>query len=556
MGRLRRIAGDERGATTVIVALALTVLLGLASIALNLAAVYFQARKLQGAADLAALAAAEDIGRAQDAADAAVHANRFDPEVRAQVTLGVYTPSRDVPAAKRFTATTVGANAVRVRLVSRVPLIFSRLLTGEDGIEVARAAVAARADMASFTLGARLASVQGGVANRLLSALAGGDVELSALDYQALIDSRVDVFDYLDSLRTDLQLTGASYDQLLASDVTAPAALGALADAAGAQGDEAAARALRLLAAAASQSLPAHLDRLIDLGAYGAQDHVAGGKGARIGVSALDIAKAILLAANGGRQVSADLSADAPGLASATLSLGIGQPPAGSAWLTVDDAGERTIRTAQSRLYIDAAVAPDLSALSALGIVSVRTPLLVELASASAKLESADCTSPAGERSASLLVQPSVGHLAVADVDLSKLQDFDAPLAESPAALVQLPLLSISGSARSDLGGDQWQELRFSEDDIQRQAVKTASTGDLASASLSSLLSGLDIQVRAGGLGLGLGGLTSPLQSTVQAAASPLDGLLDQIEDFLGVHLGQADVTVNGLRCRQAALVA
>jgi uncharacterized membrane protein len=555
------LARDERGATTIVVALALTCLLSLASLGLNLAAIYLQSRRLQGAADLAALAAAQDIDRAQAAADAAVQANRFSSEVRAQVTLGVYAPLRDIAPASRFTPGASGSNAVRVRLSTRVPLIFGRLLIGRDDFEVVRVATAARADMASFSLGSRLASVQDGVANKLLSALAGGDVELSAMDYQALLDCHIGLFDYLDSLRTRLDLHGVSYDQILASDVTARDALGAMADTAEMQGADAAARALRLLSAAASPSLPAHLDRVFDLGDYGAQDHVAGGQGAKIGVRALDLAKAMLLLANGGRQVSTDLSAQAPGLAGVTLSLGIGEPAEGSAWLAVDGSGARTIHTAQSRLYLDAAVAPDLPILKLAGVVSIRAPLLVELASASARLQSADCTSPPGSRSASLTVQPSVGHVAIADIDVSRLASFDQPLAENPASLVQLAAIKASGKARVDLGGAQWQALRFSEDEVKSHTVKTADTRDLASASLSSLLSNLEVSVDAGGFSLGLGGLglgdlDGPLKSAVQDAAAPLDGVLDEVTDFLGVHLGQADVTVNGLRCQQAALVS
>jgi uncharacterized membrane protein len=554
MAHIASFARDRHGATTIVVALMLTALLGLASVGLNLAAAYLLSRRLQGVADLAALAAAQDLGHAQAAADATVRANRFNSEVEAEVVPGAYAATRDIAAGARFSADAAAPNAVRVRLSTRVPLIFGRLLIGRDELEVARTATAARADLASFSLGSRLASVKGGLANRLLSALAGGQVELSAADYRSLLDCRIDLFDWLDRLRTEVDLRGASYERVLASDVAAPVALGALAEAAEAQGDPAAAGALRALSAAADPALPARLDRLVDLGDYAAQDHVAGATSARIRAGALDLARAVLVAANGGRQVSADLSGEAPGLAGARLTLGIGELPAGSAWLTVDGSGERTIRTAQARLYLETEVAPTLPALKSLG-VSVRAPLLVEAASASARLHAADCASAPGTRSASVLVRPSLGHVAVAEADPSRLARFDTPLAERPARLVQLPLVSADGGARVDLGGAGWRQLRFSEDEIDRRAVKSANARDITSASAASLLSSLQVTVQTAGVGVGLGGFDGAVKSTLQGAAGPLDRLLDGVSGVLGLRLGEADVTVNGLRCGQAALV-
>ena len=61
--RLRRRAGDERGATAVLVSLLLVPMLGFAAIAVDVGALYAERARLQIAADAAALAVAQDCAR-------------------------------------------------------------------------------------------------------------------------------------------------------------------------------------------------------------------------------------------------------------------------------------------------------------------------------------------------------------------------------------------------------------------------------------------------------------------------------------------------------------
>lgn len=86
--------------------------------------------------------------------------------------------------------------------------------------------------------------------------------------------------------------------------------------------------------------------------------------------------------------------------------------------------------------------------------------------------------------------------------------------------------------------------------------IKQAATRDAARATVSSLLGDTDLSVRAGGLGLSTGVVTSAVNGALSSAASPLDDLLNGLTDLLGVRLGEADVRVNGVRCGGAALVA
>jgi uncharacterized membrane protein len=58
------------------------------------------------------------------------------------------------------------------------------------------------------------------------------------------------------------------------------------------------------------------------------------------------------------------------------------------------------------------------------------------------------------------------------------------------------------------------------------------------------------------GLGIGQGPIGAALGSILGAAAAPLDDVLNSLTALIGVRLGEADVRMNGLRCRDAALVA
>jgi uncharacterized membrane protein len=551
-------AHDQGGATTIIVALSLTVLLTFTAMGIDIGSLFLQARRLQGMADLAAMAAANDLPHASAAAEGAVGVNHWQAPMTMQVTTGVYSARRAVDPSLRYAAGAPSPNAARVVLNSRADLTFGRLILGRDFVPITRTATAARGDLTSFSIGSRLASLQGGVANALLSSLTGSNVNLSVMDYNALAHADVGLFDYADALRTHLSLTGASYDKVLSSQVTARQALSVLADLLDDRGQDAGAAAIRKVATAVNESTPADLAGLIDAGPYGDQDHVAGGKAAGIQLNSLDMANAILTASQGGRQVKLDLGATVPGLASVTVWLGIGQRAANSSWLAVNDDGSTTVETVQTRLYLDTKVLPVAGVLGLAGVSAVRAPLLVELAAAKARLGDAVCTQDQAGRSATLLVQPSIGHASIADIDTSKINDFSRSLVEQPATLVDLLILKAGGQARIDVGGSTWQSVRFTQTEIAAGATKSVDSNDIVQSMVSSLLGKLQLSVQVLGLGLVLGksALTSAVSATLAKAATPLDDLIASLTNALGVHLGQADVRVNGLRCKVAALVA
>jgi len=546
-----RLWRDRRGAVAVTAAFSIFAVLGFAAMAIDFGNVFLQTRKLQGDADLAAMAAAGNITKAQAAAAATANANGWQYPVTTTTVIGAYVADPSVAASKRFTVGGTSPNAAQVTLQTKVDLFFGAPFVGSSTINIRRSATAATAQMASFSIGSGLLSVQGGVANSLLSALTGSQVSLSAMDYQALATANIDLLQYSQALQTDVNLKGVSFNKVLSGNISQGEALKVLGNTLSGAGQTQAGSAMQQIAAAAGGASPAELNQLIDLGPYANQDHVGATTGASISVNALDLANSMLELAQGGRQVQLSLGANVPGVTSTTLWLAIGQRPNNSPWLTVNDDGSVTVSTAQARIYLDSQLAPGL--LSPLGVQALDTPIYVELASAQAKLSSITCPTASVQEAVNLSVAPSVGQIALGTLDTSQLNNFAAEPTLSPAVLLKTPLFSATASADVNLGGANWQSVAFNQSDIQSGAVKTVSTNNIAQASVASLLGNTSIQVA--GLNLGTA-LTAPLQALLTSVAPGLDSVLNSVTGILGVKLGEADVSVNGVRCNNAALVS
>ncbi len=92
--------------------------------------------------------------------------------------------------------------------------------------------------------------------------------------------------------------------------------------------------------------------------------------------------------------------------------LAIGERPNRSPWLTVTSKGEPIIRTAQTRIYLEATTAKALSDLTA-----VKLPVLIEAASAEARLKQ-------NEESGALRIERGDAYVAFGMYE-EALQDFD-----------------------------------------------------------------------------------------------------------------------------------
>jgi uncharacterized membrane protein len=204
--------------------------IGLAAFAVDLGYVYVKSRELQGTADLAAMSAAANLGTASNAAQAVVLANSRGDAIAVTTQTGFYDARVSQIPAARFKVTPVAdANAARVTLSQDAGLFFGRML-GQNTAHITRTATASSVKLAAFSIGTRLASVNGGVANAILSGLTGSSVNLSVMDYNNLAGAKIDLLEYVQALHTHANLTAATFDQSLVSDITVGDALNLLLD--------------------------------------------------------------------------------------------------------------------------------------------------------------------------------------------------------------------------------------------------------------------------------------------------------------------------------------
>lgn len=526
--------GDRRGGIAIIAAVAGGLICAFAAVSVDVGSLVLHARKLQGAADLAAMAAASDLARAEVAGRATAAAN-MGQGVVSEVIRGRYDPDKARAPVDRFTANEAEPNAVRVTLSDAAPLYFGRVILGRDTVELTRSATAAAPDQtprAILSIGSRVAALEGGLANQLLSGLTGSSVSLNLMDYKALAEADVNLLTWFDALAVDAGVKAGDYEALLGHKLDAGRALKVLERVAGGEADS----ALSKLSHAAL-GVDLELARVIGVQAA-AERGVAQALDAEVSVRDLVMA---VLTSGGDRQIALNLGAQA-GLADVRAMVAIGERPNRSPWLTVSDRADPVVRTAQARVYLKAKTAQTLS-----GLAQVELPVLVELAAAEARLKQIDC---AGDPRVVVEARPGLATAMIGAIDEGRLDDFKRELTPDPATLLSvLGLVKVTASAKASLADPGFKSLTFSAADISAQRLKSVKSTALAQGLVASLVRKIDIDVQAAGLGLGLGGLVQAVGVLLTPLAPVLDGVLNTVLDLVGLRLGEADVIVHDMTC-------
>lgn len=568
--RIKAFRASTSGHFAMMTALTAPVAIVLAAFAVDAGSLYLEKRQAQALADLAAIAAASQLGKADEAALATMTGNgitgitigslspdgELPPDDPASsgasryitIQKGRYVASGDIEPSLRFVAGAQPYNAARVGYTTFGTRYFAATLIPPPRIDVW--ATASRPAEATFSVGSRLLELDGGLLNTLLGGLLGSQVNLSVMDYDALLSADVSLLSFLDALALEIGVEAGSYTQVLDAEVTTGQIARAVSRSDGVSGTAKGA-AGRL---ASQLPVPGETLRLSQLIGIDNDAQLIAAAVERVGldVGVMELITASVIAAGRGRQVALDLGASVPGLVGASVSLAIGEPPQHSPWLRVGAGGE-IVRTAQTRL----ALVVEIGGPGGLLGTRIRLPLYLELAFAEARLKSVDC--PTG-RPESIKVgveaRPGIANLYLAEVDRSKLAGFDNPLARAPAKLVQMPLVSVTGQAHAEVANMNYKTLTFSWNDIRSGRIRQVSTNQIVGSLARSLFSSLSLDVNVIGLGIGLpGNLTGLLGQTIGAAAPAVDGLLNNLLATLGLALGQADVRVHGARCGRAALV-
>lgn len=562
---LSSLVRDQSGAVSIIAAISIVLLLGVAAIVIDIGSLYFTRRNLQATDDAAALAAVQNPSNAAAVAAAVFEQNGYSGETLTVAT-GVYTPDESIGANSRFTASGTGVNAVQVSASMQGTGYFASLFGLSSTVALATQSTATRIPTASFGAGTRLAELNAGLINAVLGQLWGSSLSLSLVDYQALVTTNVDALTFLNQLAADINVTG-DYSNLAGASVTVGQIINALVEttSAGAvTGDESDALiGLQTLQSQVNNNTPMALSNVIDLTPL---------KGRTIGG----------IQSNGqGLQLNmmSLLSASARDTASATttnLGTAITIPVTNSTVSTRIAAGNQmaqvadaqvgtTINTGQIRMALTVVVTN-----VNLGITTadVQIPIYLEVAPGQAQLIAMPCL--VGSTLAQIDATSGTTTLGFGTVSDSALSDFSTPVAPVVAPIVSLsipiPLLpsipiqvNILGSVGINGAGPEtlsFTQADIDDDDIQSPSTDNTPFNDLSSNTtltttvLSSIPSG-----QSGLISSTLSSLTSTLNPVVTNLISQLNTPVNSVLTALGVQLGTIDVRVFNTNCSTPTLV-
>ncbi len=548
---LRRFRADERANIAIMGAGLMSMLIGCTALAVDIGTIFADRRKTQSTTDLAAIVAASNLSNATNAATATVVQNNYPPSAMVKLELGTYVANAAVSPQARFVTPAAGtANAARVTLNTQTPLYFARIFTGADKFTIKTSATATSTALASFAIGSRLLSLNGGLLNAILGATLGTTLSLSVMDYQALLNARIDALEFMSTLATRVNMTGATYDSVLDTNVKVSDVIAAaLTTQQTTNGANAATTALSTISQAVSSSTAKiKLGSLIDVGPYA---NLPTGQKAKVGasVSALDLLSATGQIANGTNQIATTVNLGLPGIVSASLTATVGERPVGSGWIAIGTKGV-SVHTAQTRILLSIQLAGS-------GSVSVvNLPVYVEIASGTATLDAVSCGKPnVNTSTVTLGVTPGIVDAWIGNVTAAELKNFTSKPNPPAATLVNLGLATVTGRAHAGMGNTSPKSVDFSYADIQALTKKTVTTTNFTSSLTSSLLGDLALTVNVGPLGLPIPGLGSTVSGILSGATGSIDQLLASVLATLGVGIGQADVWVTGIRCDGAVLV-
>lgn len=576
----RRLLREKRANFAVMTALCAPVALVLTAFAVDQGALFNERRAAQSIVDLAAITAAANLANVETAVLTTLKDNGISSvavqkdgttvaptatKAVVQIVPGRYTGLSSIAAGSRFEAGKLPYNSVQVFLKKQGTLYFGTSLMAPPVIGTMATANAQA--QATFSVGSRLLSVNGGLLNALLNGLVGGNISLSVMDYNSLIAADINVLSFVDALAVQLKMTGVSYSDVLASKASIGQIATAMANVPGL--GNTAKLALQSVASKATSTVQIPLSHLVDLGSVGRLGLGQKPSGLGVDTSAMGMLTAAASLANGTHQAQLDLGLTVPGLTATTLNVAIGEPMQSSPWLAVGEAGT-VVRTAQTRIKLLASVTVGNSNIGGgTTLLSVTLPLHIEIAYAEAKLTDISCPTGRPESiKVTIATRPGVveAHLAAssADGNPGAFADFTKPQSfyNTEIAAVKLllvPLLSVKGSAAFAMTNMNSTDLVFNYSDITAKTIKTVSTQNLTQSLTTSLVSNLSLTANVLGLPINLSALLGTVKPAVVAllnsVTAPVDTLVYNVLAALGVSVGQADVRVTGATCGRSVLV-
>lgn len=564
-----RLVRDNSGQFALLTAFMTPVAIILAAFAVDAGSLYVEKREAQGRVDLAAITAAANLSRASEAARLTMSDNGVTSIVTAQAdaygkpvfssgiaddqivaVTGNYRGAPGIAPELRFVAGAEPRNAVKVTYKTTGTRYFASSIIPTPEIIVE--AIGESSSWASFSIGSRLLDLRNeGLVNQLLGGLLGSNINLSLMDYKALLGANISLLGFLDALAIETGITAGSYTQVLDAEVTMGQISRALSNSSRLPADARMAAGRLAQKTSASNAPRIRLADFLNLGDTGGQILQANVQQLGLDFNVMELVTGSALVAGKGKHVTLNLGATVPGLLATRVTLLVGEPPQYS-WIAVGTPGQ-LVRTAQTRLTIVAEIGGPLGA-------NIRIPLYLELAYGEAKLREVTC--PDGNPDNARVVidaRPGVANLYLAEVDPSKISGFANPAPRSPANLLHVPVVvTVSAQAHAEIGNMAYTPLTFTRQDRDNKVIKKVSTTQLTGSLTQSLLSSLDPKVTALGgiLQIGLpANLGSTVALLVRGATGSIDALLTDVLSLLGIAIGEVDIRVYQASCGRAVLV-
>lgn len=362
----------QRGAIGLMAALTLAMALGFTVLVIDSGRLYLEQRKLQRVADTAALEAVTRDGNCLPGLSAASYAtqsatrNGFAVNASNTLTVSCGTLQTGADNLRAFSVDATKSAAVRViatqTVATSVAAGIGALLSGGPvalTTQLSATAVAAEPKRTLAQLSIRSSLVgadtsRSNLLNPLFSTLLGGNVNLTAVGWDGLIKTDVNLLKFMDRLAIKLGVAAGDYTTLLNTQASVTQFIQAAADVLPANGSTATVRtALGNLQLAATNASPIKLGDLLQLqtGAQAASLDAT--------VQLFQLVQGFVQLANKNSAVAAVLPVNVLGLAGMTIRIKVIQPPQFSA---VGDpalakvaplgANKIYVRTAQIRILV------------------------------------------------------------------------------------------------------------------------------------------------------------------------------------------------------------
>ncbi|MFV3367920.1 pilus assembly protein TadG-related protein [Pseudomonas sp. NY15435] len=590
MGRER-----QRGAIGVMAAGTLLLALICLALVIDTGRLYFEQRKLQRVADMAALEAATQGGMcgSQLAGDiqafvtASAAKNGFVPGTGDTLvgTLGTVSLDAGYGGAESRRVFSAGGNladSIRVQATHSVPsslvLNVASLFSGASSTTVISAqAVARRSAMAGISAGSGVLSLDSSnspLLNALLGGLLGTNLNLDVVTYQGIAGANVSLLALSQQLKAaGVNLELGKIDSLLGANVTAAQLLQAMVNAADSS-QLAGVNTALLRTALATINVPTANLTLGQILTVVAPDSVRD-TALSAGVNMLDLLMATALVANKSNAVAVPAQTlSIPGLATQTLSLTVISPPQiAIGYPGKNSDGTWRTQATSTQISLKAAVHVDLLNLK---LVTTDVLLQVDVAKGTAALESIKCGGVGKPVEVDIQAKPGIANLTLsASVDLF------------PGADDKLKLVTLSnGNQATSFAAGGEQQLVFnvtSPADLPSVAKRVQSPlGASLAAGVADMAKNLKVTVTlppsltcdlplVGWLLCPLGQLVNSVSSTLinsalgigtllTGALSNVVGLLgnaliDPLLKLLGIQTGILDVRLIDLQTGGAELL-